>query len=154
MPGDEAGLGAKAKGPGRGRPGDPDFGASYWPAVNRIWEETESIFPGGKLPLSVRQVLKAGFAYGWGFGPITLVMRMNHPEDGVDPFYLSWAFDPRTGKWKPEGGRTRSGEPLNVKGVLAMLPEVMVDPDCRDGKHDACIGEPCTCECHFEEAIA
>jgi len=25
---------------------------------------------------------------------------------------------------------------------------LMLDPDCRDGKHQSCIGGPCVCECH------
>jgi hypothetical protein len=23
-----------------------------------------------------------------------------------------------------------------------------IDPDCRDGKHQACVGDPCDCTCH------
>jgi hypothetical protein len=25
----------------------------------------------------------------------------------------------------------------------------MIDPDCRDGKHTSCVGDPCECECHL-----
>lgn len=24
----------------------------------------------------------------------------------------------------------------------------LIDPDCRDGLHTACAGDPCECECH------
>jgi hypothetical protein len=27
--------------------------------------------------------------------------------------------------------------------------ELVIDPDCRDGKHRSCIGGPCACPCHF-----
>jgi hypothetical protein len=26
--------------------------------------------------------------------------------------------------------------------------DVLVDPDCRDGKHQSCVGGPCECDCH------
>ena len=26
--------------------------------------------------------------------------------------------------------------------------EALIDPDCRDGKHGSCVGDPCECECH------
>lgn len=28
----------------------------------------------------------------------------------------------------------------------------VIDPDCRDGKHQSCIGGPCECACHDIEA--
>ena len=28
--------------------------------------------------------------------------------------------------------------------------EKLLDPDCRDGKHGSCVGEPCECACHAE----
>ena len=27
-------------------------------------------------------------------------------------------------------------------------PEQLLDPDCRDGKHGSCVGDPCECACH------
>jgi hypothetical protein len=30
-------------------------------------------------------------------------------------------------------------------------PESLIDPDCRDGKHGSCVGEPCECECHYDK---
>lgn len=35
--------------------------------------------------------------------------------------------------------------------IPAPLPEPMLDPDCRDGKHRSCIGGPCECPCHVED---
>jgi hypothetical protein len=26
--------------------------------------------------------------------------------------------------------------------------DVLIDPDCRDGKHQSCVGGPCECDCH------
>jgi hypothetical protein len=28
--------------------------------------------------------------------------------------------------------------------------DVLIDPDCRDGKHQSCVGGPCECDCHEE----
>ncbi len=28
--------------------------------------------------------------------------------------------------------------------------ELLIDPDCRNGKHRSCVGGPCECECHRE----
>lgn len=27
----------------------------------------------------------------------------------------------------------------------------LLDPDCRDGKHASCVGEPCECACHVPD---
>lgn len=27
---------------------------------------------------------------------------------------------------------------------------LLIDPDCRDGKHRSCVGGPCECHCHDE----
>lgn len=27
---------------------------------------------------------------------------------------------------------------------------MILDPDCRDGKHLSCVGYPCECHCHIE----
>jgi hypothetical protein len=65
---------------------------------------------------------------------------------------MGWLYDPATERWSYDGGRDQSGHPLQVNTVKAMLPMApLLDPDCRDGKHMACIGEPCECSCHLEE---
>jgi hypothetical protein len=35
-------------------------------------------------------------------------------------------------------------------GVLHVDDEPLLDPDCRDGKHQSCIGPPCECPCHAD----
>jgi hypothetical protein len=115
------------------------------------WGGQEELLPGG-LPRSPQAVLKAAREHGWGFGPITLVFRMNHPDPAIPPFFMGWLYDPATERWSYDGGRDQSGHPLQVNTVKAMLPMApLLDPDCRDGKHMACIGEPCQCSCHLKE---
>lgn len=29
----------------------------------------------------------------------------------------------------------------------------LLDPDCRDGKHTSCVGDPCECWCHDEPPL-
>jgi hypothetical protein len=37
-------------------------------------------------------------------------------------------------------------------GVLHGDDEPLLDPDCRDGKHQSCVGPPCECPCHAQAA--
>lgn len=37
-------------------------------------------------------------------------------------------------------------------GVGAFM-EVLIDPDCIAGKHQSCVGRPCTCSCHSEPGM-
>ena len=32
-----------------------------------------------------------------------------------------------------------------------MTDGILIDPDCRDGKHGSCIGGPCGCTCHLHD---
>lgn len=55
-------------------------------------------------------------------------------------------FDP-VGGWQEDldealAPRILTG-PLTADGSGPLL-----DPDCRDGKHTSCLGDPCECECH------
>ena len=46
------------------------------------------------------------------------------------------------------GGDTRAAERKAYESCAdAGFP--MIDPDCRDGKHTSCVGDPCECECHL-----
>jgi len=137
------------------------------------WGGQEELLPNG-LPRSPQSVLKLAREHGWGFGPITLVIRVNHPDPRIPPFFMGWLYDPATERWSYDGGRDQQGHPLAVNTVKAMLPLAgvperdtdrgageqptppapLLDPDCRDGKHSACIGEPCQCSCHLEEEAA
>jgi hypothetical protein len=31
--------------------------------------------------------------------------------------------------------------------------ELVLDPDCRDGKHQSCVGGPCECSCHHGRCL-
>lgn len=42
-----------------------------------------------------------------------------------------------------EGADQAEGGPLEAIGAGPLL-----DPDCRDGKHQSCVGAPCECGCH------
>ena len=115
------------------------------------WGGQEELLPGG-LPRSPQSILKLAREHGWGFGPITLVFRMNHPDPEIPAFFMGWLYDPATERWSYDGGRDQTGPPLQVNTVKAMLLLApLLDPDCRDGKHSACIGDPCQCSCHTEE---
>jgi hypothetical protein len=114
------------------------------------WGGQEELLPSG-LPRSPASLLKLAREFGWGFGPITLVFRMNHPDPAIPPFFMGWLYDPATERWAYDGGRDKEGHPLAVNTVKTMLPLApLLDPDCRDGKHSACIGDPCECSCHQE----
>lgn len=121
------------------------------------WGGPEELFAGG-LPRSPASILKLAQEYGWGFGPITLVFRMNHPDPEIPRFFMGWAYDPASGRWTFDGGRDQNMHPLTVNAVKAMLPLAeygpLIDPDCRGNKHSACIGDPCQCWCHDEETAA
>jgi hypothetical protein len=59
---------------------------------------------------------------------------------------------------------TEFGEPLGLMllddpehsdgAFLLDEDEPLIDPDCRDGKCDSCIGGPCTHDCHHQESEA
>lgn len=125
------------------------------------WGGQEELLPNG-LPRSPASLLKLAQAHGWGFGPITLVFRMNHPDPEIPKFFMGWLYSPETGRWAYDGGRDQNGHPLTVNAVKAMLPlasvdmgprlpELLIDPDCRGGKCSACVGGPCQHSCHTEE---
>ena len=122
------------------------------------WGGQEELLPSG-LPRSPQSVLKLAREHGWGFGPITLVFRMNHPDPEIPAFFMGWAYDIDTGRWAYDGGRDQNMHPLTVNAVKFMLPLAsigaveppLIDPDCRGGKCSACVGGPCQCSCHLEE---
>lgn len=37
---------------------------------------------------------------------------------------------------------------------LAEQADPVIDPDCWDGKHGSCVGDPCQCPCHEDEPKA
>lgn len=139
----------------------PPEEAASMTQVSRVgpWGGIEDLFFDGEgLPRSPASILKLAREHGWGFGPITLVFRMNHPDPEIPRFFMGWRYDIPTGRWSYDGGRDQNMHPLTVSAVKYMLPLAnlggetrLLDPDCRDGKHSACIGDPCQCSCHLEE---
>lgn len=74
------------------------------------------------LPRSPKKILALGRQHGWGFGPITMVFRMNHPDPRVSPFFVGWKYDITNSKWAFDSARDRTGHPLGVREIEAMLP--------------------------------
>lgn len=74
------------------------------------------------LPPTAKSLLKTAKECGWGFGPITLVMRLNHEYPGIPPFYMSWEYSIESAKWSFMGGRDKTGHKLTVPAVRTMLP--------------------------------
>lgn len=96
-------------------------------AAEGPWGGVDEITPGG-LPTGPGTILRRARAVGYGFGPISLAMRMNHPK--FPRFFLTWDYDIPSGKWSPKGGLIKTGDPINYKGTLAlfeMLAEVAPD---------------------------
>lgn len=84
------------------------------------------------MPTSAGRILKLAEANDWGFGVVSLVIRVNHPS-GVPPIFISWHYSLDTGKWAFHGAMAANMQKLNsndVRTVLehpdALLPE---DPD-------------------------
>jgi hypothetical protein len=48
----------------------------------------------------------------------------------------------------PESGSGPTHELLEI-----LRHAKLIDPDCKAGKHSACVGEPCECPCHSEETV-
>jgi len=50
-----------------------------------------------------------------------------------------------------QAGRPRHPYNAAARRLADLRPdEFLLDPDCRDGKHQSCIGSPCACQCHVE----
>lgn len=97
------------------------------------WNGLEDLLKEDELPRSPKQILALAKDSSWGFGVISLVMRMNHPDKNVPPFYLSWHFAVETGRWNFAGARARNGQALNMNDVKVVLehPEALL-PEAPD----------------------
>ena len=65
--------------------------------------------------------------------------------------------EPAKGIWQLADETARPGHTPDVGPAYVMdwatapadvQTNLMVDPDCRDGKHPSCVGGPCECHCH------
>lgn len=80
------------------------------------WNGIEDVAPDG-LPRSPKGILKLAQQHGWGFGPITLVMRINHPRLGIPPFFLRWDYHIASGKWNFAESYDLERNRMNYPGV-------------------------------------
>lgn len=81
------------------------------------------------MPRSPASILKAARESEWGFGPISLVFRFNHPAS--EPFFVCWMYDLPSGKWRFDSARARNGQPLNINDVRTVLeyPDALLPED-------------------------
>lgn len=93
---------------------------------------------------------------------IDLVTQHCHNQDGDDIHYETSALSANRDAFDllvRAGRAIYVEEPYGRVATIALLPEgvpvapegddePMLDPDCRDGKHGTCIGDPCGCRCH------
>lgn len=86
------------------------------------WNGLEDLLPGEEgLPRSPKQILKLAQENGWGFGPISLVMRVNHPDKPIPPFFVGWRYAIDTGKWSFDSSRDMTGFALSVPAIRELL---------------------------------
>ena len=90
------------------------------PIMEGPWGGVEDVAPGG-LPRSADGVLKLAKGHGWGFGPITLVMRLNHPAPGVPPFFVQWTYSLAKEGWVFEQCKNKDGNELTYPQLRAFL---------------------------------
>lgn len=109
-----------------------------FPAFTKVldgpWEDPLSVVGGeDDMPAAPKRIMALAKENGWGFGVVSLVVRMNHPQEGVPPFFMSWHYGLDSGKWSFFNALAANMQKLNsrdCKTVIehpdALLPE---DPD-------------------------
>lgn len=98
------------------------------------WDDPLSMVGGEDgMPTSAGRILAKAKEHGWGFGPVSLAIRLNHPLEGVPPFFMVWHYSLESGKWSFHSARAQNGQKLNARDAAtvvqypqALLPE---DPD-------------------------
>lgn len=106
-----------------------------FPAFNKVlagpWEDPLSVVGGEDgMPSSPARVLAMAKQHGWGFGVVSLVIRMNHPRPEVPPFFMTWHYQLDIERWAFQGAMAKSGQKLNshdcklvIEHPDALLPE-------------------------------
>lgn len=114
--------------PGAWRPEEPkeevpnwDFLAYRKSSPEGPWNGIQDLFPEGKaqLPRSAGGFLKAAQEHGWGFGPISLVMRLNRSD--AKPLYVSWLYSIPSSNWSFDGAGVRGHHIAKAGEALALV---------------------------------
>lgn len=98
-----------------------------WPGYQKSrpegpWNGIEDLFPEGKPQFPgpwPKKLLEAAKAHGWGFGPISLVMRLNHEHPQIPRLYACWLYSPDTGRWAFDSARDSLGNALKSGETVA-----------------------------------
>lgn len=112
----------------------------HWPQYGKAnpdgpWENPLSVVGGEDgMPRSAGTILTLAKEFGWGFGPITLVMRMNHPQPTVPPFFMRWDYSIESGKWSFGMARAQNGQKLNSRDCKTVIehPDALLPEDPND----------------------
>lgn len=93
------------------------------------WNGLEDLFPEGKdqLPRSPKALLKAAQEHGWGFGPISLVMRLNRAD--AKPLYVSWLYSIPANSWSFAGAGVKGHHIAKAAEAMALVKTEPWKPD-------------------------
>ena len=97
----------------------------HWPQHRRMNPDGPwggpigEIVPETELPRSAQAILALAKMHHWGFGPISLAMRMN--KEGFPPFYMVWEYDIDEGKWRFSNSRAANGQALNYRDCKVVI---------------------------------
>jgi len=87
----------------------------------------------------VSGLLKAAQEHGWGFGPISLVMRLNRYD--AQPMYVRWEYEIPGGSWRFSAAGLRNGHLLKqARDVMALVKTSPWKPDY--GRYELAAGDP------------
>ncbi|GAA0935961.1 hypothetical protein [Actinocorallia libanotica] len=106
-----------------------DFAAFRKSSPEGPWGGIEDLFPEGKaqLPRSAGGFLKAARESGWGFGPISLVMRLNRAD--ARPLYVSWLYSTTSSSWSFGGAGVKGHHIAKATEALALVKTEPWAPD-------------------------
>lgn len=109
-----------------------------FPAYTKVqdgpWDDPTMVVGGDQgMPTSPARIMAKAKECGWGFGVVSLVMRMNHPS-GVPPFFMSWHYNLETGRWAFQGAMAANMQRLNSRDCVTVLehPDALL-PEAPDG---------------------
>lgn len=83
------------------------------------------------MPRSANSILELARIHGWGFGPITLVARMNYDDPNIPPFFMRWDYNIETGKWSFTMAMAQNGQKLTVRDARTVIehPDALLPED-------------------------
>jgi hypothetical protein len=107
-----------------------------FPAFNKVldgpWDDPLSVVGGEDgMPTSPARIMALAKQHGWGFGVVSLVMRMNHPHEEVPPFFMSWHFNIETGRWSFHSAAAANMQRLNARDCKLVIehPQALLPED-------------------------